>query len=189
VDRSHAHSGSAPFLEFPRGDINKTSLLRRGWTKAMIRRFLGPPDETRGFTTRRYQILRKDRPECLYSYVRVSDTESTPEFRAWKIRLERMRERRALRADGLPDRQPARNRRVIFEEAIPREYWDLYDALSARDQSIVKMTLVDGLPQRTVGKRTRVSQQTVSLVKKRFLDSLPKKNISRPVYNLPSLRW
>jgi len=189
VDRSYNHSGGAPFLEFPRGDVNKNWLFLRGWTKAMIRKFLGPPNSTRAFRTQRNQILRKDRPECLYSYARVSDAESTPEFRAWKIRLERMRERRELRADGLPDRQPARNRRVVFEEAIPRKYWDLYGALSARDQSIITMTLVDGVRQRTVAKRNRVSQQTVSLVKKRFLGSLPKKNISRPVYDLPELRW
>lgn len=64
---------------------NKTQLKKRGWTPALIRDLLDPPDRT---LIRRYPNPTRDReaptflegPEHLYLKTRVLDAERRPEF-------------------------------------------------------------------------------------------------------------
>ncbi len=152
-------------------EANKNWLFLRGWTKTMIRRFLGAPDRISVLRLRRSQIRRKDRPECLYSMRRVLDAEYTPEFLAWKARLDRIRERAESRSDDLRIESKPRYGRPLcgWETEIPDYARAAYEALSDRDKRIIVLLFRRGKRQREVAGEIQVSQQTVSLVKTLFV--------------------
>lgn len=139
----------------------------------MIRRFLGEPDRRREFRHHRTRgVLRKDRPECLYSMRRVLDAEYTPEFLAWKARLDRIRDRAADKSVGLPieSSTPRYGRPLLgWESEVPDYARAAYGTLSDRDKRIIALLFQQGRRQREAACLAGVSQQTISLVKTSFV--------------------
>lgn len=145
-------SGKLPKRLYPNLDpdgllvasVNRAWLLKRGWTRSMIRRFLGEPDR---------RIPRREnhsRPECRYEMQRVREAEARPDFWWAPLRL---------------GRRVGRPRKLQRE--IPAEAVAPMGKLSKRDRRIVSL-LYQGKRQREIAARLRVSQQTVSLVWVRF---------------------
>ena len=127
--------------------VNRAYLLNRGWTRSMIRRFLGAPDRTIPLR------INHSRPECRYEMRRVFEAESRADFCAELSALAPKRKR------------VGRPRKPRCE--IPAEATALLGGLSQRDRRIVSMLYL-GKKQRLVAARQRTSQQTVSLVWTRF---------------------
>lgn len=110
--------------------LNKAELMARGWTKALIRDFLGEPDE---HCTNPY--YRSGPPICWYWLVRVEQVERQPEFQQARTRAERRRKlaldaaecrRRELlsRVEGLTIEVP---RLEALE--LERHAWESYSRL------------------------------------------------------------
>jgi len=72
----------------------KATLKERGWTDAMIKRFLGAPDSTK--TNPRY---RSGSPMCLYAIERVLTAEGSPDFDAAKAKAATRSAASTVRAD------------------------------------------------------------------------------------------
>jgi hypothetical protein len=156
-------------LWFKRGTpewVNKAYLLHRrsGWTRRAIERFLGEPDLMRENRWGIFDAAVPGRPECLYSGGRVDAVERSPEFLAWLVRQNTSQARPKRRPEG----EPAYG----FVRGIPDLAKPAYRALNRRDRQIVRLLLVKGLRQRTVGERLNVSQQTVSRVRLAFLNKM-----------------
>ena len=113
-------------------------LAERGWTEAAIRRFLGEPD-------RRVPnpVYRTAAPARLYSMIRVTAAEATPEWQAWRLaagkRSERGKAAAAVRraqtiteVAALDIQVPVMDLDVLAERAV--EHRNIRDADRAWDR-------------------------------------------------------